>query len=155
MLDVIIPEQGDHAKLWINDEWVRFNVEYGTYDNFIIFLDHHDLSFIKTNYIDCDALYILDPPLHGFGHSYSLMQYLANNAGNESLICDFIDYYISILDFRYYYMDHKLDLKYYCNDNWQISNIIVKRSVPYNNLTVDSIMWRVDTIEISADQIYI
>ena len=156
MIDVIMPSQGDHAKLWINDEWVRFNIEYGIYENFIVFLDHHDISFVKTNYIDCDALSTLPNPLHGFGHSTNLLEYLANNAGNESLICDFINYYISILDFRYYYVDLKLDLTYTCLDNWQISTVEVKKNKPIVTwLTADSNLFSVDTTQITADQTYI
>jgi hypothetical protein len=154
MIEIIIPEQGDHAKFWINDDWVRFTVEYGIYENFLVFLDHHDLSFVRTNYIDFDNEVPIQ--LHGFGYSYHLEDFLANNAGNESLICDFIEYYIMELDFRYYYYEcPRLKLTFTCTGDWQTSTVMVTKSIPHYYLTVDSTMWRVDTTEITVDQIYV
>jgi len=155
MIDVLIPEQGDHAKFWINDDWVRFNVQYGIYENFLVFLDYHDLSFVRTNYIDFDNEVPL--LLHGFGHSNNLEEFLSNNADNETLICDFIQYYIMELDFRYYYYGSlRLQVEYFCSEEgWQYSPIIVTKTTPFVYLTVDSTMWRVDSTKITADQIYI
>lgn len=151
-MDVLIPSQGDYAKFWINNNWIRFIAVYGTYSNIIDFFDSHNISFIKTNYINFDNVPI---NLHGFGNSYNLMDYLSNNAGNTTLICDFINYYLNILDFRYYYKDQKLVLNFYCNNaGWQISKLEVADPVP-DNLTIDTILYTADDILITADQIYI
>lgn len=143
---MIIPEQRK-AKLWINNQWVYFTLVYGRYTNIITFLDSHDLSFIKINYIDFNQVPIT---LHGFGNSINLMNYLSNNEGNNVLINKFIDYFLKELNFKFTDNSTATVLFEPALD-WRDSNVVV----PYSEIkyfTVDTTYTSCDTILISADK---
>ena len=119
----------NHAKIWINNNWVNFKIKSGVYTNIITFLDNNTLSFIKKNHIDFDKIPI---PIHGNGNSQNLLDYLSNNNNNPDLIQSFLSYFINKLDFRYI-DDTKIKIKIINNIDWRKSIVIVD---PKNNKSI-------------------
>lgn len=110
------------SKVWVNDHWLKFRLIIGIYQNIIIFLDFHELSFFKTLEIDFTSVPL---SLHGNGNSLNLLEYLANNVENDLLISQFIMYFLStILNIRYYLSDENI-VFFMENIKWQNMNIYV------------------------------
>ena len=80
--------------VWVSDHWVKFRLILVNYENIIMFLEYHGLSFLSTMDLDFTKIPFL---LHGKGNSKNLLQYLANNTDNNYLIFQFIEYFIIYL----------------------------------------------------------
>jgi len=108
--------------VWSNDHWVKFNLIIGVYENIIIFLDYHNLSFLATMDLDFTQIPFL---LHGKGNSKNLLQYLSNNTDDISLIFNFINYFmVYIIKMKYY--DSNDVVLFYLREStkWQNINIV-------------------------------
>lgn len=109
--------------VWSGDHWVKFRLVLGNYENIIAFLDYHNLFFLTTLELDFTQIPFL---LHGKGNSTNLLQYLANNTNNSSLIFQFIEYFIVyIIQMKYYYSGERVAFNFFENDKWQNMNIDV------------------------------
>lgn len=83
-----------------SENWVKFRLNIGTYQNFLTFLYEHEISFLAEMKLDFTTIPLI---YHGKGYSYNLLQYLANNVDNNELIINFLNYFITnIVKFKYY-----------------------------------------------------
>jgi hypothetical protein len=106
---------------WSIDHWVKFRLVLGNYENIITFLDYHSLSFLTTMNLDFTSIPFT---LHGKGDSKNLLQYLANNTDNATLISQFINYFLStIIKMKYYYTGENVVFYFTENVKWQSTNI--------------------------------
>ncbi len=107
--------------VWASDHWVRFRLIIGTYENIITFLDNQGLYFLTTLELDFTQIPFL---LHGKGDSKNLLQYLSNNTDDNSLISQFIQYFLStIIKMKYYYSGESVVFYYSESTKWQSMNI--------------------------------
>lgn len=135
------------ARFWINNKWIHFRVTFGTYTNFITFLDNNNISIIKENKIDFDKV---PKSLHGYGHSRNLLEYIANNKSNNNLIILFLNYYLGTLNFSYP-DGKKVKISIINSNDWKTSKIIViYQSV--KSLTADLNTITADNTTITADK---
>ena len=129
-------EDGLSAIFWNSTHWVKFKLKIGVYINFIEFLVEHDIFFIAENTIDFTKIPIF---LHGYGESKNLLEYLANNVGNTTLIINFLKYFISeIYNFRYT-LDKKMNFSFEVKDTWQITPFTVYGFVVTTTTTTTTI----------------
>jgi len=118
-------EDGVPAKFWYSSYWINFKLKLGQYDNFLTFLEIHQLSFLAEMELDFSTI---PTSLHGQGTSENLLQYIANNTSNSSLILNFINYFIlTIVDFRYS-TGKKLKYSFGSCSTWQDCAIDIKSS---------------------------
>ena len=105
------------AKFWNVDHWVKFNLFPNTYENFIVFLDIHDISFLTQLELNFDNIPSI---LHGNRNSKNLNEFIANNTDDVDLILKFLYYFITvIIDIRYYYFDNQISFNIFNSENWQ------------------------------------
>ena len=67
------------------------------------------------------------------------------------MINNFLNYFLNLLDFRYYYTGENIVIKIDNNSSWKTSNIYVPNVSTKKNLTVDSTNYSVDSTIITAD----
>ena len=139
-----------NAKLFINNNWIYFTEENGIYDNVMSYLDHNNLSFVKTNYIDFNNVPF---EYRGIGVSNNLSEYFSNNFNNNSLIIKFIYYHFEKLNFKY--IDGGLFTWNIENsDNWMTSkvSVIYNQKILYT-LMVDQTTSTIDNTYITSDMV--
>jgi hypothetical protein len=127
------------AKLWINNNWVYFKLNFGTHTNIITFLDNNNISFIKDYPIDFSKIPTI---IHGYGNSKNLLEYLSNNINNEEIIISFLTYFINSLNFRYI-NNERIKINIITGNDWKSSNIIV--------INTNLLYFTVDTTHITSD----
>jgi hypothetical protein len=118
------------AKCLIDNKWIEFSFNPGSYVNILDFFNKNDADFISKMYIDFSAI-ILD--LHGNGKSRTLLEYIANNSDNTNLILRFLNYFLfNVLQISYSYGTRsRLDYSILYNIKWQEMNFhIVGNYVP-------------------------
>ena len=103
------------------DHRVKFKLNLGIYQNILTFLNDHELSFLSKMKLDFTQIPV---ELHGYGRSENLMMYLANNNLNPTLIFNFLNYFLNIIDIEYNYKDNII-FKFVENEQWQNINLYV------------------------------
>ena len=127
------------SKCLINNNWVRFNLMTGIYENIIIFLESQNILFASEIKLDFSTIPI---ELHGKGRSYNLLEYLANNAYDNSLVSIFLQYFLTeILDIRYYITSEKVKFIFSEESNWQTYQIIIRNIYPPSKQYGESVMF--------------
>lgn len=87
------------AKFYYNNDWVKFSLIIGEYDNLLDFLNSHNLLFLENMKIDFTKI---PTYLHGRGNSITLLDYFANNTNDVTLLFTFSHYFIdSIIKLKY------------------------------------------------------
>lgn len=115
------------AKCWNGKNWVNFNLILGNYENIITFLNDNKISFLYTMELDFT---IIPSVLHGRGRSRNLLQYLANNTENNTLITSFLMYFLSeIADIRYI-TNKKLNYNFLQGSKWQNTTFVSNGYTP-------------------------
>ena len=136
--NIIIP-----SKCWYEDNWVEFNLQIDEYENIIDFLYLNKLDFLANMNIDFDSIPI---SLHGRGRSKNLLDYLANNTNNISLIKDFIQYFIFNMTKIKYFTGEKLNYNLSDSSKWQTSKMLVSGYLPDKTTTTTTTFLPTTTI---------
>ncbi len=109
-----------------NGKKVEFKLNIGSFQNIIVFLDVNNISFLYTMQLDFTNIPLL---LHGRGNSNNLLEYLANNTNDNSLIIKFINFFLmDIIDIRY--LSNK-KLNFHLNENVDWRNMSIEAYAPY------------------------
>jgi hypothetical protein len=138
------------AKCWVVDHWVRFNLYIGTYENIITFFDAQKLSFLTELEIDFT---IVPLELHGRGQSITLLDYLANNGDNNTLVSKFLVYFLNTFTEMSYLNDTKMNFSLSEESSWQNFQITIDTPLPtIIHITVDSDIYTCDDDIITCDQ---
>jgi len=111
--------KGIPAIFWNSTHWVKFIMKIGAHENFLVFLEDSQISFMSDEPIEIPLA------LHGNGVSRTLLEYFANNTNDNYLITKFLNYYIDIMNFRYYDVDEKLIYEFGNSEKWQENTFIV------------------------------
>lgn len=115
------------SKCWNGKNWVNFNIVLGDYENIITFLDANKISFLYTMELDFTVIPIV---LHGRGRSRNLLQYLANNTDNNTLITSFLRYFLGeIADIRYA-TNKKINYDFLPGSKWQNTTFVPNGYTP-------------------------
>jgi hypothetical protein len=136
------------AKCWALDHWVRFTLKLDTYENIMTFLDESQLHFLAEEPLDFTTIPL---GLHGNGSSYNLLGYLSNNTGYNTLVLNFLIYFLStIIDIRY--VDgEKIDFIFSEGPEWQNLQLVFEGGIVIF-LTFDSTLYSWDDDVLTCDQ---
>ena len=104
------------SKVWVVDRWVTFSLNIGNYQNIITFFDENGLSFLTMLSLDFSQYPI---SLHGKGNSTNLLEYLSNNTDNNSLILQFLNYFLKNIIIISYSSGQKLNFNLNSDTIWQ------------------------------------
>lgn len=120
-----------NATCLYTDNRVKFQLNTGSYQNIITFLESNNILFLAKQKIDFSEV---PTTLHGKGKSENLLEYLSNNNKNDELLLKFMNYFISIKSNIKYYPDKKLNFKFDENSGWQNIKIEIFEPIPITGL---------------------
>ena len=104
------------SKVWVVDRWVTFSLNIGDYQNIITFFDDNGLSFLTMLALDFTQIPV---SLHGKGNSTNLLDYLSNNTDNNTLISQFLNYFLNTIIIISYSSGQKMNFNFNGNTGWQ------------------------------------
>ena len=117
-----------YSSCLFNGYRVKFILSLGTYQNIITFLELNNILFLAEMNLDFTQIPIV---LHGKGVSGNLLEYLANNSSDYSLILKFLNYFLGLIDIKYS-NNENLKFKFLENLDWQ--NMHLKILEPYTDM---------------------
>lgn len=110
-----------------NNYRVNFTLMTGEYQNIMVFMYDHDIKFASEMLLDFSKIPI---QLHGRGNSHNLIEYLSNNNDNNTLLFDFLNYFIhDVIDIKYENGNH-INFTIIKNVKWQNMIIIISSQPP-------------------------
>lgn len=132
MTGITIKYETIPAICWDSKNWVKFKFNPSNYKNIITFLEESRIYFLAEMTLDFTKIPYL---LHGKGKSQNLLQYLANNVEDISLIRSFLQYFvISIVQIKYI-SGKMLNFHFTESSDWQNMTFIVTGYVPPTTTT--------------------